>query len=82
MLTQAFGATQAGGSKVTDSFIDAKRSGNPEIKWELEKETKVNAEVLLLKSSGIILIFLPAFYLIMRPMTHQGNSEKISILKI
>jgi hypothetical protein len=30
--------------------------------WELEKETKVYAEVLLIKSSGIILIFLPAFY--------------------
>ena len=25
--------------------------------WELEKETKVNSEVLLIKSSGIILIF-------------------------
>ena len=29
--------------------------------WELEKETKVNSESLLIKSSGI---FLPAFYLI------------------
>ena len=50
--------------------------------WELEKETKVNAEVLLIKSSWIILIFLPAFYLIIWPMTHQRNSEKISILNI
>ena len=50
--------------------------------WELEKETKVNAEVLLIKSSRINLIFLPAFYLIMWPMTHQRNSEKIPILKI
>ena len=39
--------------------------------WELEKETNVNSEVLLIKSSGIILIFLPAFYLIIWPMTHQ-----------
>ena len=50
--------------------------------WELEKETKVNAEVLSIKSSGIILIFLPAFYLIIWPMTHQRNSEKIPILKM
>ena len=50
--------------------------------WELEKETKVNSEVLLIKSSGIILIFLPAFHLIIWPMTHQRNSLKISILKI
>ena len=52
------------------------KSGN------LKKETKVNAEVLLIKSSGIILIFLPAFYMIIWPMTHQRNSLKISILKI
>ena len=39
--------------------------------WELEKETKVNSDVLLIKSSGIILIFLHAFYLIIWPMTHQ-----------
>ena len=50
--------------------------------WELEKETKVNSDVLLIKSSGIILIFLHAFYLIIWPMTHQRNSLKISILKI
>ena len=46
------------------------------------KETKVNSEVLLIKHSGIILILLTAFYLIMWPMTHQRNSWKISILKI
>ena len=32
--------------------------------WELEKETKVNSEFLLIKSSGIISIFLPESYLI------------------
>ena len=50
--------------------------------WELEKETKVNSEVLLIKSSGIILIFLPAFYLIIWLMTHQRFFLKIAILKI
>jgi hypothetical protein len=50
--------------------------------WELEKETKENAEVLLIKSSGIILVFLPAFYLTIWPMTHQRNFNKIAILKI
>jgi hypothetical protein len=29
--------------------------------WELEKETKATSEFLLIKSSGIIFIFLPAF---------------------
>ena len=38
--------------------------------WELEKETKVNSDVLLIKSSGIILIFLSAFYLIIWHMTY------------
>ena len=41
--------------------------------WELEKETKVNQDFLLIKSSGILFIFLPAFYLIIWPMTHQSN---------
>ena len=50
--------------------------------WELEKETKVNSEVVLTKSLRIILIFLPAFYLIIWPMTHQRNFNKIVILKI
>ena len=49
---------------------------------ELEKRKKVNSEVLVIKSSGIILFLLPAFYLIICPMTHQRNSEKISILNI
>ena len=49
--------------------------------WELEKETKVNAEVLLIKSSGIILIFLPEFYLIIWLMRSPKNFEKIPILK-
>ena len=39
--------------------------------WELEKETKGNSEFLLINSPGIIFIFLPAFYLIIWPMTHQ-----------
>ena len=41
--------------------------------WELEKETKVNLEFILKKSSGIIYIFLLAFYLIIWLMTHQTN---------
>ena len=44
--------------------------------WELEKETKVNQDFLLIKSSGILFIFLPAFYLIIWPMTHQRNLKK------
>ena len=41
--------------------------------WELEKETKVNQDFLLIKSSGILFIFLHAFYLIIWLMTHQRN---------
>ena len=48
--------------------------------WQLEKDTKVNSEFLLIKSSGIILDFLPAFYLIIWPITHQTNSLKICII--
>ena len=45
----------------------------PSKEWKLEKETKANSEVLLIKSSGIISNFLPAFHLILWPMTHQRN---------
>ena len=31
--------------------------------WELEKYTKLNTIFCLIKSSGIVFIFLPAFYL-------------------
>ena len=48
--------------------------------WELEKETKVNSKILLIKSSGIIFVFSPAFYLIILPMTHQRNSLKIHLV--
>ena len=62
---------------IIDYRIIAYRVQNIEYKeWELEKETKVNAEVLLIKSSRIILIFLPAFYLIIWPMTHQKILKK------
>ena len=50
--------------------------------WELEKETTLNAESLSIKSSGINFVFLPAFYLIIWPMTHQRIFSKIAILKI
>ena len=50
--------------------------------WELEKETKVNLEFLLIKSSGIIFIFLAAFYLIIWHIASPKNFEKIAILKI
>ena len=59
------------------SFVFWRKSTTPknhfEINWPL------NAEVLLTKSAGILLIFLLA---IIWPMNHQRNSEKISILKI
>ena len=43
---------------------------------------KSNIKNLLVKSSEIVFIFLPAFYLIIWLMTSPKNSEKISILKI
>ena len=43
---------------------------------------KSNIKNLLMKSSEIVFIFLPAFYLIKWLITSPKNSEKISILKI
>ena len=43
---------------------------------------KSNIKNLLIESSEIVFIFLPAFYLIIWLMTSPKNSEKISILKI
>ena len=43
---------------------------------------KSNFKNLLMKSSEIVFIFLPAFYLIIWLITSPKNSEKISILKI
>ena len=43
---------------------------------------KSNIKNLLMKSSEIVFIFLPAFYLIIWLITSPKNSEKISILKI
>ena len=56
-----------------EKYIKTANNTNQSKEWELEKETKVNSEFLLIKSSGIISIFLPAFYLIIWPMTHQRN---------
>ena len=50
--------------------------------WELEKYTKLNTIFCLIKSSGIVFIFLPAFDLIIWLMTSPKNFEKIAILKI
>ena len=43
---------------------------------------KSNIKILLMKSSEIVFIFLPAFYLIVWLMTSPNNFEKIFILKI
>ena len=43
---------------------------------------KSNIKILLMKSSEIVFIFLPAFYLIIWLMTSPKNFEKIFILKI
>ena len=50
--------------------------------WGLETNTNLNSIFCLVKSSYIILIFLPAFYLIMCLMTHQRILKKNSFLKI
>ena len=50
--------------------------------WELEKYTKLNTIFCLIKSSGIMFIFLPAFDLIIWLMTSPKNFEKVAILKI
>ena len=46
------------------------------------KETNLNYIFCLIKSSEIVFIFLPAFYLIIWLMTSPKNFEKIAILKI
>ena len=43
---------------------------------------KSNIKNLLMKSSDIVFIFLPAFYLVIWLMTSPKNFEKMSILKI
>ena len=47
----------------------------------VKKETKLNKFFCLIKSSKIIFIFLPEFYLIIWLMTSPKNFEKIPILK-
>ena len=47
----------------------------------VKKETKLNQVFCLIKSSEIIFIFLPGFYLIIWLMTSPKNFEKIPILK-
>ena len=64
--------------KVCTDFISTRLVGIFNLvhkEWELEKETKLNSEFLLIKSSGIVFIFLPAFYLIIWPMTHQRKYD-------
>ena len=48
----------------------------------VKKETKLNQVFCLIKSSKIICIFLPAFYLIVLLMTSPKNFVKTAILKI
>ena len=50
--------------------------------WELENNTNLNSIFCLIKSSEIVFIFLPAFYLIIWLMASPKNFEKIAILKI
>ena len=45
------------------------------------KDTKLNQVFCLIKSSEIIFIFLPEFYLIIWLMTSRKNFENIPILK-
>ena len=47
----------------------------------VEKDTKLNQVFCLIKSSEIIFIFLPEFYLIIWLMKSPKNFEKIPILK-
>ena len=49
--------------------------------WGLKKYTKWDS-ICLIKSSEIVFIFIPAFYLIIWLMTSPKNFEKIAILKI
>ena len=47
----------------------------------VKKDTKLNQVYFLIKSSEIILIFLPRFYLIISLMTSPKNFVKLPILK-
>ena len=49
--------------------------------WSVKKDTNLNQFFLLIKSSKIIFIFSPAFYLIKWLMASPKNFEKIPILK-
>ena len=48
----------------------------------LKNNTDLNSSFCLIKSSEIVFIFLPAFYLNMWLMTSKKNFEEIAILKI
>ena len=50
--------------------------------WGVENNTNLNSIFCLIKSSEIVFIFLPAFYLIIWLMASPKNFEKIAILKI
>ena len=50
--------------------------------WELENNTNLNSIFCLIKSSEIVFIFFPAFYLIIWLMASPKNFEKIAIFKI
>ena len=50
--------------------------------WGLESNTNLNSIFCLIKSSGIVFIFLPAFCLIIWLMAFPKNFEKIAILEI
>jgi hypothetical protein len=50
--------------------------------WELENNTNLNPFFYLIKSSEIVFIFLPVFYLIIWLIASPKNFEKIAILKI
>ena len=50
--------------------------------WELENNTNLNSIFCFIKSSEIVFIFLPVFYLIIWLIASPKNFEKIAILKI
>ena len=49
---------------------------------KVKNNTNFNSNFCLMKSSGIVFIFLPLLYLIMWLKTSQKNFEKISIFEI
>ena len=67
--------------KKTIQHKTALREVTPKV-WGLENNTNLNSIFCLVKSSEMVLIFLPAFYLIIWVLTHQRILKKYPFLKI